>query len=88
MDQKDKNKLEVMFTDEKKDLSYSGSLGALIGNTMTLLQMLYRSIRNQKNRHFFRDEVVKFVKSGVVFMSNEDIDKTLKTLKSNGGKDE
>ena len=88
MDQKDKNKLEVMFTDEKKDLSYSGSLGALIGNTMTLLQMLYRSIRNQKNRHFFRDEIVKFVKSGVVFMSNEDIDKTLKTLKSNGGKDE
>lgn len=88
MDQKDKNKLEVMFTDEKKDLSYSGSLGALIGNTMTLLQMLYRSIRNQKNRHFFRDEIIKFVKSGVVFMSNEDIDKTLKTLKSNGGKDE
>lgn len=81
--------LNVEFTKTEKKLKYSGSLGELIGNTLTILQMLYRSIKNKKNRLIFKQEIKRFVEEGIVFMSNEDIEKTIKTLsKKDGESDE
>lgn len=83
------NQLSVEFSGTQKKLSYSGSLGELIGNTLTLLQMLYRSIRNGKNRLIFKREITKIVQEGIVFMSNEDIEETIKRLsKKDGGTNE
>ena len=45
MEENKQSQLQVEFSGTQKKLSYSGSLGELIGNTLTLLQMLYRSIR-------------------------------------------
>ena len=83
---KQQNQLSVEFSETQKKLSYSGSLGELIGNTLTLLQMLYRSIRNSKNRLIFKREVTKIVEQGIVFMSNEDIEETIKKLSKKDGK--
>ncbi len=79
------NQLNVEFSGTQKKLSYSGSLGELIGNTLTLLQMLYRSIRNSKNRLIFKREITKIVQEGIVFMSNEDIEETIKRLSKKDG---
>jgi hypothetical protein len=79
------NQLSVEFSGTQKKLSYSGSLGELIGNTLTLLQMLYRSIRNSKNRLIFKREITKIVQEGIVFMSNEDIEETIKRLSKKDG---
>ena len=82
---KQQNQLSVEFSGTQKRLSYSGSLGELIGNTLTLLQMLYRSIRNSKNRLIFKREITKIVEQGIVFMSNEDIEETIKKLSKKDG---
>lgn len=82
---KQQNQLSVEFSGTQKKLSYSGSLGELIGNTLTLLQMLYRSIRNSKNRLIFKREITKIVEQGIVFMSNEDIEETIKKLSKKDG---
>ena len=82
---KQQNQLSVEFSGTQKKLSYSGSLGELIGNTLTLLQMLYRSIRNSKNRLIFKREITKIVEQGIVFMSNEDIEETIKRLSKKDG---
>jgi len=84
MEEKEKNELKVEFTDTKKNLSYTGSLGSLIGNSLNLIQMLYRSIKNKTNRRIFKNEITKFVTQGIVFMSNEDIEKALQNLKKEG----
>ena len=83
--EKNKNQLNVEFSETQKKLSYSGSLGELLGNTMTLIQMLYRSIKNSKNRLIFRNEITKVVRDGIVFMSNEEIEKTIDKLTRKGG---
>lgn len=86
---KQQNQLSVEFSGTQKKLSYSGSLGELLGNTMTLIQMLYRSIKNDKNRLIFKREITKVVEQGIVFMSNEDIEETIKRLsKKDGGTNE
>ena len=82
---KQQNQLSVEFSGTQKKLSYSGSLGELIGNTLTLLQMLYRSIRNSKNRLIFKREITEIVQEGIVFMSNEDIEETIKRLSKKDG---
>ena len=86
MEENKQNELQVEFTKTQKKLSYSGSLGELIGNTLTLLQMLYRSIKNSKNRLIFKREITKIVQEGIVFMSNEDIEETIKRLSKKDGK--
>ena len=68
MEENKQSQLQVEFSGTQKKLSYSGSLGELIGNTLTLLQMLYRSIRNSKNRLIFKREITKIVEQGIVFM--------------------
>ena len=83
--EENKNQLNVEFSETQKKLSYSGSLGELLGNTMTLIQMLYRSIKNSKNRLIFRNEITKVVQDGIVFMSNEEIEKTIDKLTKKGG---
>lgn len=89
MEENKVDKLIVEFSEDKKNMSYAGSLGKLIGNTLTLLQMLYRSIRNSKNRLIFKREITKFVQEGIVFMSNEDVEKAIKKLSGEvGNKDE
>ena len=89
MEENKQSQLQVEFSGTQKKLSYSGSLGELIGNTLTLLQMLYRSIRNSKNRLIFKREITKIVQEGLVFMSNEDIEETIKRLsKKDGGTNE
>lgn len=85
MEENKKHDLQVEFTSTHKKLNYSGSLGQLIGNTLTLLQMLYRSIRNSKNRLIFKREITKIVQEGIVFMSNEDIEETIKRLTKKDG---
>lgn len=77
---KKENKLQVEFSNTQKKLNYSGSLGELIGNTLTLLQMLYRSIKNSKGRLIFKEEIIKVVQEGIVFMSDEDIEKAIKQI--------
>lgn len=84
MEEKEKNELKVEFTDTKKSLSYTGSLGSLIGNSLNLMQMLYRSIKNKTNRRIFKNEITKYVGQGIVFMSNEDIEKAIQDLKKEG----
>ncbi len=87
--EENKNKLQVEFSNTQKKLSYSGSLGELIGNTLVLLQMIYRSIKNSKNRLIFKKEITKIVQNGIVFMSDEDIEETIKKLsKKDGGTNE
>lgn len=85
MEENKQSQLQVEFSGTQKKLSYSGSLGGLIGNTLTLLQMLYRSIRNSKNRLIFKREITKIVEQGIVFMSNEDIEETIKKLSKKDG---
>lgn len=85
MEENKQSQLQVEFSGTQKKLSYSGSLGELIGNTLTLLQMLYRSIRNSKNRLIFKREITKIVEQGIVFMSNEDIEETIKKLSKKDG---
>ena len=85
MEENKQSQLQVEFNGTQKKLSYSGSLGELIGNTLTLLQMLYRSIRNSKNRLIFKKEITKIVEQGIVFMSNEDIEETIKRLSKKDG---
>lgn len=82
---KQQNQLSVEFSGTQKKLSYSGSLGELLGNTMTLIQMLYRSIKNDKNRLIFKREITKVVEQGIVFMSNEDIEETIRRLSKKDG---
>ena len=82
---KQQNQLSVEFSGAQKKLSYSGSLGELLGNTMTLIQMLYRSIKNDKNRLIFKREITKVVEQGIVFMSNEDIEETIRRLSKKDG---
>jgi hypothetical protein len=79
------SQLNIEFSGTQKKVSYSGSLGELIGNTLTLLQMLYRSIRNDKNRLLFKREITRVVEQGIVFMSNEDIEATIKKLSKKDG---
>lgn len=88
MEEKNKNELKIEFTDEKKNMSYTGSLGSLIGNSLTLIQMLYRSIKNKTNRRIFRNEITKYVGQGIVFMSNEEIEKAIQELNKEGSANE
>ena len=85
MEENKKSQLQVEFSETQKKLSYSGSLGELLGNTLTLIQMLYRSIKNHKNRLIFKREITKLVQEGIVFMSNEDIEATIKKLSKKDG---
>lgn len=82
------NKLSVEFTDKQKKFNYEGSIGGLLGNTMTLIQGLYRSIKSEKHREIFKSEITRFVNQGILFMTNEDIEKALLKLNKNGDANE
>lgn len=85
MEENKNSTLNIEFSKTQKKVNYSGSLGELIGNTLTILQMLYRSIKNKKSRLIFKQEIKRFVEEGIVFMSNEDIEKTIKNLSKKDG---
>ncbi len=82
------NKLCVDFTDSQKNFSYKGSIGGLISNTMILIQMLYRSIKKSKQKKIFKEEITNLVNNAIVFMSDEEIEKTINELNKGGEENE
>lgn len=75
-----KDSLNVEFTQEQKKFNYTGSLGGLIGNSMTLMHLLYSSLQNQKHKDAFKKAITEYVNKGIVFMTNEDIEKAIKEM--------
>ena len=86
--QKDISELKVDFTAEKKNLSFRGHVGGVIGNIATLIHMCYRLTKSDTHKKILRDEITKIVNSGVLFMTDEEIVNATKKAKKEGGKNE
>jgi len=78
MKKQEKNKLIVDFNDEQRQYNYSGTIGGLIGNLMILIQMLYNSLKNKQQKKVFKENVIKLVNHGLLFMTEEEIEEFMK----------
>ena len=47
---------------------------------MTLMHLLYSSLQNQKHKDAFKKAITEYVNKGIVFMTNEDIEKAIKEM--------
>ena len=75
-----KNSLSVEFTQEQKKYNYTGSLGGLIGNSMTIIHLLYLSLKSDKHKEIYKKTITEYVNRGIVFMSEKDIEKAIKEM--------
>ena len=78
MKKQEKNKLIVDFNDEQRQYNYSGTIGGLIGNLMILIQMIYNSLKNKQQKKVFKENVIKLVNHGLLFMTEEEIEEFMK----------
>lgn len=83
-----KDSLKVDFTQEQKNFNYTGSLGGLIGNSLTLLQLVYASLQDKKHKAIYKKAVTEYIKNGTVFVTNKDIEKAMNNLKNGGNSNE